>query len=122
MSKYAGYKHEWYIKNRERLKASRKAWAVKNPFRRKMIGLRHYLKRKGCAESEIQKAIAEWATFDGFCQACGLKCSSVWVTDHDHVRLTFRGIIGDACNHALGKVQDSPERLRALAKYLERCQ
>jgi hypothetical protein len=115
------YKHAWYIKNRKRTKLQRKAWAIANPFLRKMVGVRHFLKRKGCAEVEIQKALTAWKTFDGICQACGLECSSVWVTDHDHIRLTFRGIIGDACNHALGKVQDNPERLRALAGYLERC-
>jgi uncharacterized cysteine cluster protein YcgN (CxxCxxCC family) len=74
---------------------------------------------KGCPESEIQKALAAWNIFDGICQGCGTKCSTKFDTDHDHLRLVFRGILGSKCNKTLGLMGDSPERLRLLATYAE---
>jgi len=41
------------------------------------------------------------------------------VFDHDHASSKFRGWICGACNLALGHAKDSPQRLRALADYLE---
>lgn len=42
--------------------------------------------------------------------------------DHDHATNKFRGWLCGHCNKALGFTLDSPERLRALADYLERHQ
>lgn len=40
--------------------------------------------------------------------------------DHDHRTGANRGLLCHGCNLAIGHVDDSPERLRALADYLER--
>ena len=39
--------------------------------------------------------------------------------DHDHKTGETRGLLCVACNHALGKVQDNPDKLRGLLLYLE---
>jgi hypothetical protein len=39
--------------------------------------------------------------------------------DHDHATGRVRGVLCLGCNTALGLVRESPERLRALARYLE---
>jgi len=43
-----------------------------------------------------------------------------WTVDHDHKTGKIRGIVCHPCNTALGMADDSPERLRALADYLEK--
>ena len=75
----------------------------------------------GLPESEITKARAAVAVFDGVCQACG-RCGAcgVWCLDHDHINLTFRGIIGHRCNVAIGMASESPEILRRLVSYVQR--
>jgi|SRR5208337_967250 len=121
----------WRLRNAEKIKQRRiidapkrrklkKAWILANPFKVKMGYVRRMLRRAGCIEIEVTKAISAWTAFNGVCHACKTACSSNWVTDHDHKKCTFRGIIGDGCNLALGKATDSPIRLRALAEYLER--
>lgn len=43
-----------------------------------------------------------------------------WTVDHDHKTGKVRGVVCHPCNTALGMADDSPERLRALADYLEK--
>jgi recombination endonuclease VII len=79
----------------------------------------YLLKKSGLPEIEIAKAREAWAKFIGICDACWRRDScGRWCFDHDHTTLTFRGIIGENCNRALGMAGDSPEVLRNLAKYL----
>jgi hypothetical protein len=81
------------------------------------------LKDAGLPKQEIEKAIIAWAAFDGHCQCCGgtaCNTGNDWCLDHDHARLTFRGIIGHQCNAMLGYVKDDPEILIRQADYLKR--
>jgi hypothetical protein len=52
------------------------------------------------------------------CEICQNSSNKI-VFDHCHQSGSFRGWICDPCNTALGLVKDDPERLRALARYLE---
>ena len=107
---------------RARTAVTKRLWLHTHPWQAKMGYVRRLLRRAGCGEIEVQKALRAWETFDGVCQACGEVCTSGsgWVTDHDHKKLTFRGIIGTGCNTALGQTKDTPDRLRSLALYIER--
>jgi|ERR1035437_2687384 hypothetical protein len=65
--------------------------------------------------------------FEAQGRACAV-CKSIfpgrktghWSTDHDHTTGIVRGILCTGCNVALGQAKDDPQRLRALADYLER--
>src|ERR1039458_5977494 len=70
----------------------------------------------------------EWdAMFEAQGRACAV-CKSIfpgrktghWSTDHDHKTGIVRGILCNGGNMALGQAADDPQRLRALADYLER--
>src|SRR5258708_4306218 len=77
------------------------------------------LRRSGVSASEVDKARKAWGKFIGICDACWRHNScGRWCFDHDHLTLKFRGIIGENCNRALGLVNDNPEILSRLRKYL----
>lgn len=63
------------------------------------------------------------ALFTGHCDICGIpeiECRTRLHLDHDHETGEFRGWLCDYCNHAAGKVRNSPEIALKLAKYLEK--
>lgn len=53
------------------------------------------------------------------CEACGEKPKRGLHLDHCHLTDFFRGWLCQKCNQALGMVDDSPDKLRALIAYLE---
>jgi hypothetical protein len=54
------------------------------------------------------------------CELCGSPPSRRRLNyDHNHITGEFRGWICESCNLALGLVQDSTDRLRAMIEYLE---
>jgi hypothetical protein len=116
------YYDNYYLANRDRILERDHNHRLNNKNMIRERELRKTFRKLGVAESEINKALAAWECFDGVCQACGQVCSNRFDTDHDHIALTFRGIVGSKCNVALGMVKDNPKTLRLLATYLERPQ
>ena len=86
-------------------------------------GRRYGWKRNGI---DPDAAEAMLAANDGTCDACGAELTAGQGThvDHDHaLPITElnppRGILCPGCNQALGNINDSVERLRALIAYME---
>ncbi len=94
------------------------AWAAK-----RLDSLRGDAKRRGktpiVSSAEDIKSI--WERSGGCCESCGRgRDSDVPVHfDHDHTTGVVRGLLCDTCNVALGMVNDSAERLRRLADYID---
>ena len=68
---------------------------------------------------------------NGLCAVCSLPETrpgsrggvSPLVIDHDHATGRIRGLLCNACNQALGQLQENPDRIQALLSYVEeRCQ
>src|SRR5204863_8159481 len=88
---------------------------------------KHRLENYGMTWEQYQELLAEQG---GGCALCGQQCSSgrLLAVDHDHACCPgmkscgkcVRGLLCGDCNHGLGKFEDSPERLRAAAAYVER--
>ena len=103
-------------KDRDRTahRARRAAWHA-----RRGRWLRHGL------DPDVAEAMLEFG-----CAACGVAFANPVdaKVDHDHsccpgeygCAQCVRGLLCSGCNIALGCVRDNPERLRALADYLER--
>jgi hypothetical protein len=60
---------------------------------------------------------------NGKCKICGSTDprgrGGNFHVDHDHESKSIRGLLCSFCNTALGLMEDSPDRLRAAAKYVE---
>jgi hypothetical protein len=54
------------------------------------------------------------------CPICNRDITKNPSVDHDHVTGKIRGLICNNCNLSVGNAEDSPDRLRAMAEYLER--
>ena len=106
-AKHKAYTAYWRKINRAKVLAS---------YRRQDLK-RHY--NMTCEEWDKQ--------FNAQGRACAV-CKSIypgrktghWSTDHDHLTGLVRGVLCNGCNTALGQAKDDPQRLRALADYLER--
>ncbi|MFF8422912.1 endonuclease VII domain-containing protein [Streptomyces sp. NPDC015680] len=56
----------------------------------------------------------------GRCAICREVSPQRLHVDHNHETGAIRDLLCEGCNHAIGKAQESPSRLRAMADYLER--
>lgn len=95
------------------------AWRAKNKDRVKETSKRARLKnRYGLTLEEFELM---WADADGKCEVCRkqLVRGNSHALDHCHATGALRGLLCRSCNLALGYAADEPERLRALADYLE---
>lgn len=102
---------ERYVKNREREVArSQKRRAENGEAIAVRDRQRHREKRESAAERPCPAV----------CEICGEppKPGKVLEFEHDHIFLGFRGWACHRCNHILGRVNDDPKVLDALAAYL----
>ena len=61
--------------------------------------------------------------FSGKCHSCGvpeMELNKRLCLDHCHTTGLFRGWLCNSCNRSLGLLGDSPEKVSALSKYIER--
>lgn len=130
------YSLRYYRKNREKVQACTKRSRKANPGKAHAAKLkrreadphlerRSYLKRAyGITIEDYSRMLSEQG---GVCKICGEpetmkhrgETTSSLCVDHDHSTGKVRGLLCGKCNTMLGKGDDSPERLRAGASYIE---
>lgn len=98
-------------KHPERAKASDKASKARNAEQRRAYARVRNRKLAGCVAATAE-------TREGPCEICARHLPLVW--DHDHSDGAFRGWICDDCNVALGRFEDSTERMQKAIAYLNR--
>jgi hypothetical protein len=86
-----------------------------------MHALRRKIQPLHLSAGEQKRAREAFTRFDGRCQCCGRLDPGFadWCLDHDHVTMTFRGIICVYCNSMLGMAHDSVKMLLDGVLYLE---
>lgn len=113
---YKARADEYRANNRKKVLAYRKAaqrrWAKANPEEARATEHRHRVK---CEE---KRAIQAGCVRPTECDVCGPEARGPICFDHSHQTGEFRGWLCSGCNFALGQVNDSPEILEALARYL----
>lgn len=91
----------------------------------RLASLRQGQKRKngGAVITSVPEDVLRlWNESKGICVACGREPENTRELHLDHNKATgvVRGFVCDTCNVAIGMAGESPERLRAMANYLER--
>lgn len=61
--------------------------------------------------------VDEYVMLKQSCEVCG--ANTGLHIDHDHKTGNYRGMLCRGCNTSLGQLNESPERIRALARYIE---
>lgn len=100
-------------KNRKKLSAQARIRYQKNP-QKELDRIR--FKKYGITGDEF-RAILERQGIS--CPICGKTIGKNLSVDHNHITGKVRGVICNKCNLAIGNAEDSPDRLRAMANYLE---
>lgn len=127
---------EYVRKNRIKVNAQRKKYRDENKEHVGKIKRTSLMKRrfrvalKSIAKMAIKRGYAPCiateaevkAAFTGCCHACGSREDGehLHCIDHSHISGRFRGFLCSQCNLALGNLQDSPERIEALAEYIKK--
>ena len=109
-----------------RCRARSKQWSIDNPEKsRRGIRCATLRKKYGISADDYDEILSDQ---DGVCAICGAdnprikqpgKRTDNLHVDHDHKTGRVRGLLCQPCNTSLGKMNDSPQRLRKAAQYLE---
>ena len=123
------YVKKWKVKNKDKILELGRNWAKKN---RKKISEQARLRYQKNPQKELDRirfkkygitgeefrAILEKQGIS--CPICGKTIGKNLSVDHNHITGKVRGVICNKCNLAIGNAEDSPDRLRAMANYLEK--
>lgn len=100
-------------------------WMASNPDKTKELqkkyNRRYYLKMKGVATDEVERALEGNNSVCGVCKIAAINCERSLSADHDHETGRFRGYLCGRCNMGLGQFRDNPKLLQAAMDYLRAC-
>jgi len=85
-----------------------------DPAYREKKARQHRLRKYGLSAEDFAEMVF---LTGGVCVVCG--SAAALRIDHDHATGRVRALLCHHCNTTLGHVSEDPERLRALAAYVE---
>lgn len=119
----------WKLKNKEKLLQQSRASYKRNIEKKRKASRIFYwanqqkeldrirFKKYGITGDEFRLILER----QGFkCPICNRDITKNLSVDHDHNTNKIRGLICNKCNLAIGSAEDSPDKLRAMADYLEK--
>jgi hypothetical protein len=108
---------KWQQENADRLNAYRRAHNAR-PERKRALRDGYYRRNFGISAADVDSMLLAQ---NGVCAICGGAPTRAqgWHVDHDHETGRIRGVLCQRCNHAIGLLDEDPDRLRAAADYLE---
>lgn len=111
----------YYAAHPEQKRESLRRFVAANPDRMALLIRRSELRRKYGVSLEEYDALAEKQGH--VCAICGQQETAqearYLAVDHCHRTGEVRGLLCRSCNSALGLLDDDPERVRAVLRYLE---
>jgi len=127
--KRKAYVKVWKLKNHEKVLQQGRAYYKRNAENRQKYSRDFYrnnrqkeldrirFKKYGITGEEFREILEKQGIR---CPICNRDISKNLSVDHDHITGKIRGLICNNCNLSIGNAGDSPDRLRAMADYLER--
>jgi len=123
------YVREWRIKNKDKLREQDREWKKKNRQNIATLARIRYqknsqkeldrirFKKYGITGEEFRTIVQKQ---NGRCPICSRTIDKNLSVDHNHDTGKIRGIICNKCNLSIGNAESDPNRLRAMANYLEK--
>jgi hypothetical protein len=109
---------DWQLANPERTRETRRLRNA-HPERKRKQRDAYYRRTFGISADEVDAMIAAQGGVCAICQRTPEREAS-WHVDHDHDTGAVRGVLCIDCNHGLGKLGDSIERLEFAIAYSRR--
>ena len=111
------YHKAYYLKHKEHMLQSNKAWVRKNFESVKIRKAMHNRSRVyGLTEIAYQAMLQAQSNL---CAICGDQLIKPNV-DHNHKTKVVRGLLCDGCNRGLGYFKENSQALRTAADYIEK--
>jgi hypothetical protein len=127
------YYKQYYEKNKERLKARSRQWALDNPERRREQGKKSVETRRKRGAATNRAFYYQWRykepieNKEARLKEQGFKCANpkcgkvldltTGHQDHNHETGELRGVLCNGCNRALGYLGDNADITAGLAEY-----
>lgn len=115
------YNRNYYLENKEKIKASSKKWRTDNKEKVKLLDREARLRNRYGMNSEDYDALYDKQK--GYCAICTTHQSLLkraLCVDHCHKTGKIRGLLCDDCNKGLGFFDDNPELIRKAIDYVKK--
>jgi hypothetical protein len=125
------HKKQYYVENKERIKAQSKKWHKENAKRKSELNKKwcfnnfeySQLKRNGISNFTLKDYNNMLTQQVSGCTICGKTIKEIGkalAIDHDHKTGKVRALLCSSCNLILGNANDNPDILKKAIEYLEK--